>query len=332
MASNRGAANIYIDGVLQTTMSDYSQKVIWQAGRTWTFPQGTHTIEVQLTGGGFIDADAFIVDTSTVGNGIYDNTSPQFRYIGNWTHSSPWSSAYNQTLSWSDNTESGASFTFSGDVVTLYFTKASNRGVAAIVIDGIHKGYFDLFSSNTIWKDSLIFTNIGGGIHTINIAVTGDSNGSSSGKFVDVDAIRVGTASTTVLCPVEPKYGCSYTRYVPSLNGTSQLIHSRLYSGGRGGGAQQWQLYWAKDQEYLNSTWQTSENFSASQWYNNNQVGSYYNHGAERTRIYNSRVQMKHRYEECVPGQPCYYWCSHDVTHYLINGSSVKTGSSACYL
>lgn len=332
MASNRGATEIYIDGALQSTSSDYSQTAIWQTRRTWSVPSGSHTIAVKLIGGGYIDADAFIVDVPIVGTGLYYNTDSQFNYIGTWSHSSPWNSAHNQTLSWSNDTESGVSFTFSGDVVTLYFTKTNNRGIAAITIDGVHKGYFDLFSSSTTWKDSIIFTGLSAGTHTINIAITGTKNASSSGLYVDVDALRVGTSSTPVLCPTEPKYGCTYVRHVPSLNITSQLVHSRFYSGGRDGGAQQWQLYWAKDQKYINSSWQTSETFSASSWYTNIAVGPYDTHGPERTRVYTSRVQMKYRHQECVTGQPCYYWCSPDATHYLSNSSSVNMGLATCYL
>ena len=75
MTYNRGSVKVYIDGALKSAMSDYASSTRWQVAKTWdTGWSGQHTIEVVNDGGGYIDADAFVVDIGTVGDGVYDNT------------------------------------------------------------------------------------------------------------------------------------------------------------------------------------------------------------------------------------------------------------------
>ncbi|MCB0145089.1 MAG: hypothetical protein KDE50_34730, partial [Caldilineaceae bacterium] len=91
MANNRGSAKIYIDGVNVDTTNDNTAETRWQVAKTWTLSGNSstsHTIEVKNNGGGYIDADAFIKDIGTVGDGVYDNTNSQLKYIGNWAASS----------------------------------------------------------------------------------------------------------------------------------------------------------------------------------------------------------------------------------------------------
>lgn len=120
MAANRGTAVIFIDNNFVASMNDNATITRWQAAKTWPLignANTPHSIEVRQAGGGYIDADAFVVDIPTVTNGNFDNNHSQFKYIGNWTSSSGWSSAYNGTLAYSNNPESAVTFTFTGDTV-----------------------------------------------------------------------------------------------------------------------------------------------------------------------------------------------------------------------
>jgi len=193
-ANNRGKSRIYIDGAQKNNAAtDKSTNTRWQVARTWdTGSSGQHTIEV-YNDGGYIDADAFIIDIGTVGNGTYDNTHSQLKYIGTWDNpSSGWSAAYNNTLRWTNSTDNAVSFTFTGDSVTYLYTKGSNRGVASVTIDGVDKGTIDLYSGPSQFQQGTTYSGLGSTIHTIHIAATGQKNGASNGYYIDVDAFKVG--------------------------------------------------------------------------------------------------------------------------------------------
>ncbi len=193
MANNRTNAEVFIDGVSQGQQTDYASTTRWQVAKTWSMPtSGTHTIEVQKIGSsGFIDLDAFIVDIPYVNSGTYDGTHSNCKYIGSWTLSSPWPLAYNSTLNWSKNTEDAFTFTFYGNSIYYFYTKASNRGKAAVTIDGVNMPLIDLYSASTVWQAQTTYTNLGTGIHTIHISVSGQKNANSSDYYVDVDKLMV---------------------------------------------------------------------------------------------------------------------------------------------
>jgi len=138
--------------------------------------------------------DAFIIDIGYVSTGTYDNffgSPPQFIGSG-WTHnSSGWPSAYSSSLSFTATTEDAASFTFYGSRVVYKYTKAANRGKAAITIDGVDYGLVDLYSSTTAWQQTTNYPSLGAGIHTIHVSVSGQKHSSSSGYYIDVDSFQV---------------------------------------------------------------------------------------------------------------------------------------------
>ncbi|MEZ0396862.1 MAG: hypothetical protein ABWK53_10605, partial [Anaerolineales bacterium] len=60
--TNRGTAEIYVDGALYTTLNQYSATLIWQ--KTWTsgdLGPGPHTIRIVHKTGTYIDIDAITV-------------------------------------------------------------------------------------------------------------------------------------------------------------------------------------------------------------------------------------------------------------------------------
>ena len=192
MASNRGSAKIYIDGVLKSTTNDSSSSARWQVAKTWdTGSYGQHTIEV-VNDGGYIDSDAFIVDITTSGDGVHDNTASQLKYIGNWTSATGWGGAHAGTLSWDATSEDAVTFTFIGNSVTYIYTRANNRGYAAVTIDGIDRGVVDLYSDVPLFQQGKNYSGLGSGPHTIHVTVTPNRNVQSLGNYIDVDAFKVG--------------------------------------------------------------------------------------------------------------------------------------------
>lgn len=194
MASNRGQAQIYLDGQFWGTMNDQTAETRWQIARTWTFASnGTHTLEVRNVGGGggYIDVDSFIVDVAGISSGTYDDyQTSNIQHIGSWTASANFPSAYNGTIRYSNTATSSAGTTFYGDRITYYYTAAANRGKASVTIDGVDYGYIDLYSATTQWQRSMSW-GLSLGYHTIFIGVSGQKNPASSDTYVDIDKFVV---------------------------------------------------------------------------------------------------------------------------------------------
>jgi bacillopeptidase F len=81
--------------------------------------------------------------------------------------------------------------TFEGTSLTYVFTKAPNRGLAGIVIDGVPRVPVDLYSPTVQWQSRLQFTGLSLGRHTVVIRVLGQKQPASQGLFVDLDVFEV---------------------------------------------------------------------------------------------------------------------------------------------
>jgi len=190
MANNRGNYLIYIDGSLREAGSGFVPGIPrWQIAKTYTTSPGDHILEVRRIDG-YIDMDQFIVNVVFPPAGSYDDTATsQIQYIGvggSWIASSGFPLAYNGTVRYSNTAEDGVGTSWYGNKVTYVFTRASNRGIATVTIDGVSQESIDLYSGTTIWQSSVAYT-LPVGYHTIFIGISGDKNGASSGKYVDID-------------------------------------------------------------------------------------------------------------------------------------------------
>lgn len=126
------------------------------------------------------------------GAGTYDNFSPHISYnpLGwpyGWHHDTQFPQTSNQSLTYADQAGSSAQFTFYGGAISYVFTKAFNRGIANVYIDGQLAGTVDLYSPSTQWQQGAFFGGYSYGNHTIRIEVSGDKHPSSQGTFVDLD-------------------------------------------------------------------------------------------------------------------------------------------------
>ena len=84
-----------------------------------------------------------------------------------------------------------ASFAFEGTHLEYLYTKAVNRGIAEVVIDGVTTATLDLYSPTTEWRAATQFRNLRPGRHEVVVRVTGRCNEQASGAFVDLDALVV---------------------------------------------------------------------------------------------------------------------------------------------
>jgi len=127
----------------------------------------------------------------TASRGVYDDIDPFVLFRGDWERSDRFDDAYQKTVAFTDTLGAEAAFAFEGDAITYVYTKAPNRGIAEITIDGVSKGTFDLYSGKIQWRSRLYFGGLGSGRHIFVLHVTGSSRGGADGAFVDLDALEV---------------------------------------------------------------------------------------------------------------------------------------------
>lgn len=77
--------------------------------------------------------------------GAYDDFDPSIQFRGDWIQSDEFGGPYRHTVSYAEDAGAEASLVFEGSSLTYVFTKAPNRGMAEILIDGIGKGTADLY-------------------------------------------------------------------------------------------------------------------------------------------------------------------------------------------
>ena len=85
--------------------------------------------------------------------GYYDDFDPAIRYRGDWTNSDKFDGPFQHTISFSDIPGAEAAFAFEGNALVYMYTKAPNRGLAAITIDGAGEGnHRSVFSGSRMAK------------------------------------------------------------------------------------------------------------------------------------------------------------------------------------
>jgi hypothetical protein len=119
-----------------------------------------------------------------------DDTNWSIAYSGDWVRGE-YANALNGTLTYALQPGASIKFSFEGTGVTYVYTKALNRGLAAVFIDGERKAIIDLYSQEIEWQSNTTFEGLKPGRHNIEIRVTGQHNPASSASFVDVDALLV---------------------------------------------------------------------------------------------------------------------------------------------
>jgi len=126
-----------------------------------------------------------------VSRGFYDDSDPALIFRGDWTHSNSFEGSDRHTISYSEIQGSEAQIVFSGTALDYEYTKAPNRGVAEVTIDGAVQGTIDLYSPIIEWQAHTRFCCFAPGRHVAVVRVTGRANPKSSGLFVDLDSFTV---------------------------------------------------------------------------------------------------------------------------------------------
>lgn len=122
--------------------------------------------------------------------GEYDDPDPRILYSGVWARGR-FAAATRGTLTYSNAPGATLVFSFDGNEVMYVYTKAFNRGIAEIAIDGASQGALDLYAPSAEWKTATPFRANGPGRHALLIRVTGRKNPSARDAFIDVDMLVV---------------------------------------------------------------------------------------------------------------------------------------------
>jgi glycosyltransferase involved in cell wall biosynthesis len=123
--------------------------------------------------------------------GLHDDLDPALLFRGNWTHDRSFREPDAQTISYTDVPGAEVSILFEGSALLYVYTKAPNRGIAEVTVDGRSQGTIDLYSPQIQWQTRTDFCCFSPNTHLAVLRVTGESNPQSRGKFVDVDSFFV---------------------------------------------------------------------------------------------------------------------------------------------
>ncbi|HVK26511.1 MAG TPA: right-handed parallel beta-helix repeat-containing protein [Actinokineospora sp.] len=187
-----GTAKVYIDGVLDATVSTYSasesfqQAVYTRSGLT----PGAHTIKIESSGagtGGYysVHVDGFRhTPVATV-----DDNQAATTYAGTWTLDTN-SGNQGSTVHWSSATVPGASATlsFAGTSVSWIAKRNQYSGTAKVYIDGVLDATVNTYSASESFQQT-VYTkaNLAAGNHTIKIV--SDAAGAGGYYSIHVDAL-----------------------------------------------------------------------------------------------------------------------------------------------
>jgi hypothetical protein len=130
-------------------------------------------------------------DTRPLASGTHDDAEPRIEYKGAWLHDKQFAEPVGQTLSYSDVAGDSLKVTFEGRAITYVYTRAANRGIGEVLVDGRLVRRLNLFAAQTGWQTSVRLGALPLGTHTFELRVTGRKDRRASGTFVDLDAIRV---------------------------------------------------------------------------------------------------------------------------------------------
>jgi hypothetical protein len=122
---------------------------------------------------------------------IYDDISDRIEFSGHWFRDTQFQAASNGTLTYSNIPGDKFRFLFQGVSATLIYTKAFNRGIAEVLLDGGPAIPLDMYSPDVQFQHRTEFGPVKAGAHVIEVRVAASKNGQSTDHVVDLDAIEV---------------------------------------------------------------------------------------------------------------------------------------------
>ena len=138
-------------------------------------------------GGADLEAWLARLPPALVSPGVYDDSDPALRFHGLWTRSREFNGPYRHSISYTNIRGAEVTFAFQGESLTYVYTKARNRGLARIEIDGVAQA-IDLYSPSVQWRARTQFCCLAPGRHLVVLRATGEKQPQSQGAYIDLDA------------------------------------------------------------------------------------------------------------------------------------------------
>ncbi len=121
----------------------------------------------------------------------YDDTAAEINYAGSWIRDRQFSQAVNGTLTYSNRPGDSVRFTFHSTGVTWVYTRARNRGIAAVLVDGSPVKTINQYAPDTQWRSQTLIGGLENGPHRLEIRVLMRTDPRSADRFIDVDQLIV---------------------------------------------------------------------------------------------------------------------------------------------
>ena len=122
--------------------------------------------------------------------GAIDDSSAGLCWTGDWT-SEGFAEATDGTITHSNHADANVEIVFEGSALIYVHTRAHNRGLASIEIDGAAHGVVDLYSPTVGWRASTAFRGLHPGRHRAVLRVLGRHNSAATDSIVDVDGFVI---------------------------------------------------------------------------------------------------------------------------------------------
>jgi subtilisin family serine protease len=206
--SLQGYVKVTVDGTsklinLNSSSKEYNSIIFEKTGLS----SGRHILKIEWTGqtGSKSNkaATAMNFDTITVFGGIssyvIEENHNTLKKSGTWETSK--SSTYSGgSAMYSGTAGRSVELAFTGNGIKVLASKALNRGLFDVYIDGKFVKSINTYSSNTIRK-AVVFekTGLTSGSHRIKIVIKGQKSSRSKGTFVYLDAFIVGSSRQTIV-------------------------------------------------------------------------------------------------------------------------------------
>ncbi|WP_160724103.1 S8 family serine peptidase [Bacillus sp. USDA818B3_A] len=196
--SNRGKADIYVDGKLVKTVDLYSSTTKYKAAiyEAANLSKGSHVIKIVNRGekaaassGTSITVDSFVVSQKYASYRT-EETAAAAAYKGTWSvNTSPNHSG--GTAKFSTSAGSYVEYTFTGKGMRLLSHTGSNRGMADIYVDGKLVKTVNMYTSSILYQVPVYsVTNLPFGSHKVKIVNKGTKSTASTGTMITVDAFE----------------------------------------------------------------------------------------------------------------------------------------------
>ena len=118
----------------------------------------------------------------------------QFNYTGgvNWMHGAGSANDYMMTLSNDNVAGESVTIAFTGTSIVIYGTQNANLGITGFILDNGAPVTFDQYN-DTPKSQVVLYTSppIAPGMHSLQIVVTGQKNGSSVNTYTVIDYARI---------------------------------------------------------------------------------------------------------------------------------------------